>query len=232
MATKLARVTQKVFGSAAGATDIGVFGSYAAGSPAYTTDPSPSTGGVQSLANFLTGLFGASVGGAAPCEQDLNALFFLAFRQIAYIMQTGVPEYDAATSYFTGSIVTGIGTGQQFVSLVDNNLANALSNSAYWKVLGGGVKTITATTYTVLQTDDYVRLNTASNAITATLPLASATPTGKRFTFKNVASISAGNGNVTAAGSDTIDGQASIALTNLALDSITIINNGTSWDII
>lgn len=96
---KITRATQKVFGENAGLNEIGVFGSLAAGSPAYATTPAQ----VQSLSNYLQGWFGAVLGSNSPAIEDMNAVHFLFARQLAYLMQTGVPEYDAATTYYIGS---------------------------------------------------------------------------------------------------------------------------------
>ena len=126
--TKITRKIAKLFGSSAGVDDIAVYGSLAASAPAYSTDPTV----IQSLSNFLTGWFGASIGANSPAEEDMNALFFVLFYQIAYIMQAGMAEYDATTTYYTGSYCQSGGVLYQ--SLTDNNLGNSLSNPTYWEL--------------------------------------------------------------------------------------------------
>lgn len=126
---KITRKIAKIFGSSAGVNQIGTFGSLAAGSPAYTTDPTV----IQSLANYLTGWFGAVVGGNSPAIEDMNALCYLFAYQIAYVMQEGVPEWDATTTYYIGSLVNN-GSGVIYVSLTDTNLNNALTDATKWRV--------------------------------------------------------------------------------------------------
>lgn len=123
----LPRVTQQVFGSAAGANQIAKFGSLFAGSPETTTDPAL----VQQYSNFLTGWFAAAIGGNSPAIEDMNALFFLGFHQLAYILQKGIPAWDANTEYFTGDTVQVLGV--QYVSKTDGNLNNAVSNTTHWR---------------------------------------------------------------------------------------------------
>lgn len=123
---KIARKTALIFGSTAGVNQIAEFGSLAASVPAFTTDPAV----IQSLSNYLGGWFQAVIGANSPAIEDMNALCFLYAYQIAYIMQAGVAEYDAGTTYYTGSIVNSGGT--LFVSQADNNTGNALTDSTKW----------------------------------------------------------------------------------------------------
>ncbi|PMZ30506.1 hypothetical protein C1X25_36230, partial [Pseudomonas sp. GW247-3R2A] len=78
---------------------------YAAGSPVISSDPTV----IQSLSNWLTGWFGAVVGGNSPAIEDMNAVCFVYAYQLAYLMQQGIPEYDSGTTYFTGSLCTSGG---------------------------------------------------------------------------------------------------------------------------
>jgi alpha-tubulin suppressor-like RCC1 family protein len=128
---KLSRITQKIFGSGAGANQVGQFGSYAAGSPVISSDPSV----IQSLSNWLTGWFGAVVGGNSPAIEDMNGLHFVLTYQLAYLMQAGIPEYDTGTTYYTGSLC--MSGGNIYRSLADNNTGNALSNSNFWVLASG-----------------------------------------------------------------------------------------------
>jgi hypothetical protein len=128
--SKLLRETMKIFGSSAGANQIEQFGSLANGSPLYTTDIAV----IQALANYLEGWFGGVVGSNLPAIEDINALFYLYAYQLAYLMQAGIAEWDAGTSYYIGSLVNT--NGQIYYSLQDNNLNNALSNTAFWALKG------------------------------------------------------------------------------------------------
>lgn len=139
MGTRLTRVLQKIFGVNAGANQIGQFGSLASGSPTTTTDPEV----IQSLANFETGWYGAILGNNSPAIQDVNALAHLMFRQLAYIMQSGVPEWETNTEYFIGSFVSN-GAGSIYKSITDNNIGNALTDPANWTIVVGADAVLTA----------------------------------------------------------------------------------------
>jgi hypothetical protein len=133
--SKITRATALIFGSSAGANQLEQFGSLAAGLPVYLA---PDNGGVavtsiQALSNYLTGWFGGVVGSNAPSIQDLNALCYLFAYQIAYGFQSGIPEYDAGTTYYTGSFCNVAGVVYQ--SLIDSNIGNTpASSTSDWKV--------------------------------------------------------------------------------------------------
>ncbi len=126
----LTKVAQKIFAGSAGVDEIAQFGSlFASGAPGtFTTDPAT----VQALSNFDTGWFGAAIDGNSPAIEDMNALFFLCFYQLAYIMQKGVPEWDVTTTYYSGSMV--LSSGVLYSSLSDSNTGNAVSSETYWKI--------------------------------------------------------------------------------------------------
>lgn len=128
---KLTRILQKVFGVNAGTDERAQIGSFAAGAPAFTTDLNT----MQSLANYGQGLFGVCVGENSPALEDLNSLYYLMTRQLAYLMQAGVAEYDSGTSYYIGSIVNV--SGVTYVSLTDDNLSNPVTDVTKWKVQAG-----------------------------------------------------------------------------------------------
>lgn len=130
--SKLTRVFQKQFGVNAGNSDVGIFGSLAASNPQYSKDPKT----IQSLNAFLTGWAAETIANNRPALEDFNALDFLAFYQLCYLFQSGVPEWDASTTYYTGSIVNN-GAGVLYKSLVDSNLNNAVTDGTKWaKMLG------------------------------------------------------------------------------------------------
>ena len=134
MSSKILRATQKLFGSSGSTSDFGEFGSKAAGAPATTKSPAT----IQALSSFLTGWTSAIVAQDRPYLEDMNALFLLAFQQIAYGLQAGVPEWDAGTTYYTGSIASGVGTGILYKSLADDNLNNAVTDASKWLALSDG----------------------------------------------------------------------------------------------
>lgn len=124
---KITRKLAKIFGLTAGTDEIAQFGSFADGSPAYSTDPDT----IQSLSEYDDGWFSAVVAFSNPAIEDMNALFYLYAYQIAYIMQAGIPEYSATTTYYIGSLVND-GTGIVYTSLTDTNLGNALTDFTKW----------------------------------------------------------------------------------------------------
>jgi hypothetical protein len=125
---KITRATQKVFaGAVVPTSNVAQFGSLRADAPVYSDDPAV----IQALAAFGTGWAAAVVNNNAPAIQDENGLWYLVTRQLAYLMQTGVPEWDAGTTYYIGSMAQD-GTGAVYRSLIDGNLNNALSDYTKW----------------------------------------------------------------------------------------------------
>lgn len=133
---KLTRVTQLVFGKNGNSSHFGQFGSKAAGSPVQTLDPAS----IQSLPAFTgDGWLNAVVNAnKQPFLEDMNGLFRLVFYQIAQMLQDGIPEWDAGTPYYIGSIVRKVGTFEQYGSLTNDNTGNALpsqTSNGNWQYL-------------------------------------------------------------------------------------------------
>lgn len=126
---RLSRIYQKIFGSSAGATEIGQFGSLAAGSPTTTTNPTT----MQALGAFDGGWFDAVLGGNSPAIEDMNAVHYLAFYQLAYMMENGIPQYDSTTEYYQGSVVQY--NNQYYKCLVDNTIGVTPAIGASWQYM-------------------------------------------------------------------------------------------------
>lgn len=229
---KLTKVAQQVFGSTAGIDQLGIFGSLAAGSPTFTTSPTE----IQSLTNFLDGWFSAIVGENSPAIQDMNSLFFLAFYQLSYLIQQGIAEWDAETTYYQGSFASDpAGTGNLYVSLADNNVNKPLTNTAFWKPFQNSGTVLTTSTSVGLNQGVYTILsNSTSGIITLTLPPFASANAGSMITIKDVGT----GGNHTAitvsqaGGASTIDGNTTYA-TNLSQnDSISVIYNAGNWYVV
>lgn len=125
---KITRAIQKIFcGDVPAIDNVAVFGSLAASSPDYSDDPIE----IQSLAAYGQGWESATVLNQAPALQDMNALQYLFSRQIAYQMQAGIPEWIATQTYYIGSWAIS-SAGIPYVSIVDNNLNNALTDATKW----------------------------------------------------------------------------------------------------
>lgn len=223
--SKIARITQKIFGSTAGLNRRAEIGSLAAGSPTFTTDPTV----MQSLPNFLQGMDGIVIGNNSPAIQDLTSLFYVLTYQLAYLLQSGAAEWDAGTTYFQGSIVNG-NSGVLFFSRTDNNLNNALTDPANWQIVGQIADQISAAR-TITAFDDLIRYDTNGGPITQALPSCASIPIGKKLIFKNIGS----SGNLlTLTSTDTIDGLANIALqgSSTVREAVTLSNSGLVWFII
>lgn len=225
---KIARATQKQFGSGAGTNQMAEFGSLAAGTPSRFTGATITPATIQALSNYLNGWFSAILGGNSPTIEDMNSLCYLFAYQLGYLLQTGVPEWDAGTTYYIGSYVSFGST--LYVSLTDNNLNNPVTSTANWATSGGAISTVSST-YTILQTDSTIRMS-GTSGYTATLPAVASTPAGKRYTVKNVSSNGSQmtlKGNV----AELIDGSNTVTLeSSPTFESYTVVNNGTSWDVV
>ena len=133
----ITRATAAIF-STTGLTPTAGFGAAANGTT--TTEAGTS----NSVSNIQTGTSGAWAGGwisavlgasKFPAVEDMNAINNVFSTQIAYILERGIPEYDAGTSYNTGDIARGIGLTTLYASVGNGNIGNALSNATYWTFL-------------------------------------------------------------------------------------------------
>lgn len=127
---KIPRVTSKIFASNAADGDIGQFGSALTGTKVNTDDISV----IQGLPAYEKGWRGAVVSNRNyPTLQEMNGLQKTFSQQIAYILQNGMPEWDAGTTYFTDQFCR---VGSMFyVSLQDNNLGNnPATTTGFWQV--------------------------------------------------------------------------------------------------
>lgn len=228
---KITRKAQKIFGSNAGINQTGVIGSFAAGSPAYSTDPDT----IQSLSNYLTGWYGVVAALNSPAIQDMNALDFLITRQLAYLFQNGIAEWNSATTYYIGSWATD-SSGNAYISTVDDNTNNALTDTTKWRPLLGSTTTLTIANspYAITSANNRATflVTTAGGAFTFNLP-AAALNAGLRFTVKDISGQASTN-NITIArnGSESIEGGASNYLCQSDWGSWTFICDGTNWYIL
>jgi hypothetical protein len=163
--SKLPRETQLVFGSNAGFDQIAQFGSLAASSPTFTTNIAT----IQGLSNYLVGWFNAVIGENSPAIEDMNALCYLYAYQLAYLFQAGVPEWDSGTTYYIGSLVND-GSGNEYLSIANSNLNNAVTNSTYWLPPGARASITRTTALTIPSGYNYnVSFLTIDTGITYTI---------------------------------------------------------------
>lgn len=126
---RIARKAQKQFaGGIAAPGNIEVFGSTAAGGASYSNDPDL----IQSAA-FLLGWQAATVGDGSPVLQDRNALDYLFAYQTAYLLQQGIAEWNATTTYWVNNFCAV--NGVIYISKTDANVGNAVTDTNNWKTL-------------------------------------------------------------------------------------------------
>lgn len=222
---KITRKLMKIFGSNSGTHEMGVFGSLAAASPTYSTDVET----IQSLSNWLDGWYSAIIMNNSPATQDFNAVFYVLAYQVAYLMQAGIAEWDTNTTYYKGSLAQS--GGQVFVSIADDNLAHAVTNSTYWLVADSAVVALTFsnTGYVLSGTNKWEKtalVNTAGGATSVVLPAASGCAGNRLTVIKTSADVNAVT--VSVSGGGTIDGAASQTLENQYM-GYDYISTGSEW---
>lgn len=214
---KFTRKLQKLFGRLADAGQIKKFGGFAAADSTDTTDPEV----IQSLGEYDEGWFSAVVGDNSPTMEDFNALCYLFAYQLTYLMQTGVAEWNAETTYYIGSLVNDE-FGNLYVSLTDDNLNNALTSTANWRITSKRTFTSFAADHLLVTgTDDVVEIDATGADRAVTFPAASTALKGVKFTVvkidasSNVVSVAFGDGRI-----KLLPGQ---------YDNLTVLCNGTKW---
>lgn len=223
---KILRKVAKIFGSSAGANQIAEFGSLAASAPAYSTDPAV----IQSLSNWLVGWFDAVIGANSPAIEDMNAFCYVMAYQIAYLMQAGVAEWDATTTYYIGSMVNS--SGSIYTSLIDNNLNNPVTDTTKWSSLITNVATINPSTqspYTLTTADNgKTFLVQSSNAVMQfNLPTAAS-----NFSFlvkDRDGNFLTNNCTIHRHGSESIEGLAADYVMAASWGEWGLICDGTNW---
>lgn len=127
--TKIQRTKQEIFANQAGSRQITAFGTAKNENPTFTNDVSQ----IQNN-NFLQGWLSALLPDKAPWEEDMNALFYVITKQLAYLFQEGIAEYNSTTEYSKNSLVKAFGGNTIYYSLTDNNIGNNLSDTNYWQI--------------------------------------------------------------------------------------------------
>lgn len=140
--TNLTRVTGKIFGETASTSntpkEIGQFGSAKAGTYNATGDVAT----IQNLAAWSNGWIDA----VTPTQQfpslpEMTGVHKVLSYQNAYLLQKGVAEWDAGTTYYTGDLCKGVGEGKLYVSKIDSNINNDLTDTNSWEELETGANT-------------------------------------------------------------------------------------------
>ena len=138
---KLTRKTAKVFGETATPTgsnpEIGQFGSAKAGTYVGTGDIST----IQALNAWTNGWIDA----VTPTQQfptlpEMTGVHKVLSYQEAYILQEGIPEYDAGTTYYIDSLCKGYDADGHLVifrSIANDNIGNSITDTTKWELLYG-----------------------------------------------------------------------------------------------
>ena len=224
---KLTRKHQKIFADLGYTGNLGQFGSYAAGAPAYSNNVET----LQALDAFGAGISSALINGAPPALQDMDGLGYLITKQLSYLFQAGISEYSALTTYYIGSLVHDA-AGGIYMSRIDDNLNQALSVESKWFLLKSQKIVTSAESAYFCNYDDYMIICTmpsGSFPVLVVLPNAVSTNKGRIIVVKRA--TAGGNISVQVDGVQTIDG----ATTNVLTTNYTTrryISDGSNWLVI
>lgn len=146
---KLERVNQVIFANNSGSREITGFGTAKNAEPTYTRDLKT----IQN-ANFLQGWQSAVLPDKAPYMEDTNALFYAVTRQLAYIFQAGLPEWNSETTYYQNDLCRMTNSANEvtiYKSLTNDNTGNNPQNTlgTNWKVYQTEHQEIALATYEI-----------------------------------------------------------------------------------
>lgn len=131
---KIQRKTQKIFCNSADSDQIAVFGSMATGTPVYSNDVEQ----LQSNEAYEIGWDAATLEDKAPFMEEMNGMQYAMSYQLAYTLQTGMPEWDAETEYFANTSFCQV-NGVIYQSNTDNNIGNnPVTDRINWALYGSG----------------------------------------------------------------------------------------------
>lgn len=132
--TKIERKTQKIFAGNAATDELAVFGSMITGTPVYNDDIEA----LQSEA-YTEGWKAAVAANEAPFMEEMNAVQYGFSKQLAYLFQQGIAEWDAGTTYYLNSFCQ-VG-GVIYKSMQDENINHSPADDTegtYWIPLETG----------------------------------------------------------------------------------------------
>ncbi len=228
---KIVRKAAKLFGNTAGALENAQFGSLAASAPIYSKDLDV----IQALSNFGAGWFSAVIGGNSPAIEDMNSLFLALFQQVAYLMQTGIPEYNSTTVYFVGSEVND-GFGNIYRCILDSGGSGIsgipLTTTTNWiRVNGPNTVVISSANspYTLAYADNgkTFLVNTTPGAVVFNLPVA---VLNFQFTVKDVTgAVITNNITIIRNGSELIENQPTNYIISEQWNVKQFTCDGTNW---
>lgn len=125
---KLERKTQKIFGASSLSSEITAYATTLETNPTFTKDIS-----VIQNESFERGVFaGTDNGNQRPFAEDRNGVDYTITRQLAYILQAGIPEWDGGTDYHLSDIVRV--SSNLFISLQNDNVNhNPVTSPNWWR---------------------------------------------------------------------------------------------------
>lgn len=109
----------------------GIFGSDKNGAKIYSSNPET----IQSYNAWVQGWDGAiKTGTKSPAMEDMNSVLFNLSYQLCYLLQAGVPEWNAATTYHQFQFCSA--GGKLYISKQNTNLAHAVTETSWWQEYG------------------------------------------------------------------------------------------------
>lgn len=196
---KITRKTQKILGG--NSSNTGIFGNAQKGIyDQYSQDPD-----VIQTPEWESGWNQATFSGAKiPPLEERQAVDYVVTTQLAYILQSGVPEWLDTETYYIGNIARD-STGVLYKSIQDDNINNPLTDPLWWdSAVAGGVPDGTYGDITVSGSGTVWTINTG------------AVDTSKL------------GGDITTAGKALLDdADAAAQRTTLGLGTASLVNTGT-----
>ena len=123
-------------------------------------------------------------------------------------------------------------TNQANVKLVDGEAILFVLEGGIWHEVGGykrtTMKTVTDAAYQILVSDVALKCNAGANAITNTLPAASAVPHGHSVRVKKTDAVEANIVSTQRSGADTVNGLTAAIELTLQNENVTFISDGIS----
>lgn len=224
---KITRKYQKQFADLGYTGNLGQFGSYAAGSPVYSDNIDTLT----SLSAYGSGLASALVNNAPPALQDINGLFYGLTKQLRYMFQSGIAEWNASVTYYIGSLVHD-SAGNVYISLINDNTNQARTIETKWMLLKSSkIRTDTGSVVEVAY-NDYIVMCSYVGEVLCIIPDAVSTNKGRVIIIKSLVPTGAGQHvDVQTLNAQNIDGATPNTLSSLYTVR-KYVSNGTTWDVI
>lgn len=202
------------------------FGSFKAGSPVASSDPDI----IQALSAYLYGFNEAILNGAPPAIQDVDSLNHLITRQLAYIHNTGISEFNSETEYYTSSLLSDPDSfGTILKSETNNNISNSKSDNTYFVPIKTNKWTIITTNPLDAYTAGYDEFNfivDLSGGKLIYIPGSSSKNKGRKIYIKNIQS----NATVIIPLSGTIHGTTSFGFG--PNQHAIFLSTGSDWELI